>query len=144
MYAQEYKSYPPAWINSTCRWMDLLKPYITKSSGVYQCPEDPLHLAVTWDPTIILSYGINTFNFAGNATCFWYGVNPALVRRPAGTILFADCTPGDYWCGGGGAFSDPVVDVNYRHLGHNFGAVDCDGHAEPRNQTAQQDWDASQ
>jgi prepilin-type N-terminal cleavage/methylation domain-containing protein/prepilin-type processing-associated H-X9-DG protein len=144
LYAQEYKSYPPAWISSTSRWMDLIKPYIAKSSGVYLCPEDPVRKAVTWDPTITLSYGINTFNFNGNATCFWYGVNWGAVKRPSQTILFADCTPGKYYCGGGSTFKDPVVDVDYRHMGKNFGAVFCDGHAEPKTTTTRQDWDASQ
>lgn len=144
LYAQENKFYPPAWISSTCRWMDLIKPYIAKSSGVYLCPEDPVRQAVTWDSSITLSYGINTFNFSGNSTCFWYGVNPAAVKRPSQTILFADCTPGKYYCGGGATFSDPVKDVDFRHMGKNFGAVFCDGHAEPQTKTTQQDWDASQ
>jgi prepilin-type N-terminal cleavage/methylation domain-containing protein/prepilin-type processing-associated H-X9-DG protein len=144
LYAQENRSYPPAWISSTSRWMDLIKPYIPKSSGVYLCPEDPVRQAVTWDPTITLSYGINTFNFNGNATCFWYGVNPGAVKRPSQTIIFADCTPGKYYCGGGATFHDPVTDVDYRHMGKWFGAVFCDGHAEPRQKTDQSDWDASQ
>jgi prepilin-type N-terminal cleavage/methylation domain-containing protein/prepilin-type processing-associated H-X9-DG protein len=144
IYALEYKSYPPAWINGTCRWMDLIKPYIAKSSGVYQCPEDPVKQAVTWDSTIILSYGINTFNFNGNKSCFWYGVKALAVNRPSQTIIFADCTPGKYYCGGGNSFSNPVVDVDYRHVGKSFAAVFCDGHAEPKTTTTQQDWDASQ
>jgi prepilin-type N-terminal cleavage/methylation domain-containing protein len=145
MYAQENECYPRAWINSTCRWMDLIKPYIPKSSGVFQCPQDFQRIAVTWDPTIILSYGINSFNFAGqNATCFWYGVIPEVVRRPSETILFADCTPGKYYCGGGNTFKEPVVDVAYRHFGKSFCATFCDGHAESLKMTTQMSWDASQ
>jgi len=145
MYAQENKTYPPAWVNSTCRWMDLVKPYIPKSSGVYQCPNDPKRMAVAWDPTIILSYGINTFNFAGNnATCFWYGVNPIAVKRPCEIIIFADCTPGKYYCGGGSTFAEPVVDVDYRHWGKSFCAAFCDGHAETMTKTTQLTWDAAQ
>lgn len=144
MYAQENKSYPPAWVSSTCRWMDLIKPYIPKNSAVYQCPLDPKKIAVSWDPTITLSYGINTFNFTGNDHCFWYGVRLGAVRRPSETIIFADCTPGKYYCGGGTTFTDPVVDVDYRHRNKSFGAVFCDGHAESKTRTTQRDWDASQ
>lgn len=145
IYAQENRIYPPAWIDSTTRWMDLVKPYIPKSSGTYQCPSDLKKIAVSWDPAIILSYGINTFNFAGNnATCFWYGVRPNVVSRPCETIIFADCTPGKYYCGGGSTFTQPVVDVDYRHLNKNFSAAFCDGHAEVLTQTTQRYWDASQ
>jgi prepilin-type N-terminal cleavage/methylation domain-containing protein/prepilin-type processing-associated H-X9-DG protein len=143
MYGQENKCYPPAWINSTCRWMDLVKPYIGKGSNVYRCPQDTKQIACTWDPDIILSYGVNTYNFAGNTWCFWYGVVPAAVARPCDTIIFADCTPGKYYCAGGATFSDPVVDVDYRHNDKSFGAVFCDGHAEARKNTTRQDWDAS-
>lgn len=119
MYADETKSYPPAWIDSTTRWMDLLKPFVGKTSGVYLCPSDLKKIPVTWDTNIFLSYGINTFNFAGNAFCFWYGVKATNVRHPSGTIVFADCTPGKYYCGGGSSFTNPVVDVDYRHSTRN-------------------------
>ncbi len=144
MYANDFKSTPPAWINSTCRWMDLLKPYLPKSSGVYLCPSDRKRIALSWDPTITMSYGINTFNFAGQAYCFWYGVNFSEIRHPSATIFIADCTPGKYYCGGGGTFSDPVVDVDYRHNGRSFSALYCDGHVESKTRTAKNDWDASQ
>ncbi|MGC8991846.1 MAG: DUF1559 domain-containing protein, partial [Verrucomicrobiia bacterium] len=69
MYADENDSYPPAWTDSATRWMDLLKPFIDKSSGVYLCPSDPKRIAVVWDSEIFLSYGINTFRFADEASC---------------------------------------------------------------------------
>jgi prepilin-type N-terminal cleavage/methylation domain-containing protein len=142
-YVQDNESYPPAWINSTCRWMDLIKPYLAKGSAVYRCPQDPKGIAVTWDPTIILSYGINTFEFADNAHCFWYGIQGEAVCRPCATIIFADCTPGNYYCGWC-PFTNPVAGVNYRHPGPSFGAAFCDAHAESKTTTTQLDWDASQ
>jgi prepilin-type N-terminal cleavage/methylation domain-containing protein/prepilin-type processing-associated H-X9-DG protein len=143
-YVNENNYFPPAWINSTCRWMDLIKPYADKKSGLYRCPSDAKQQAVTWDPDIILSYGINTFNFKDNAHCFWYGVKADAARRPGETIIFADCTPGKYYCGGGGVFKDPVTDVDYRHLGGSFSAAFCDGHADVKSTTTKLDWDASQ
>jgi len=144
MYADENESYPPAWISSTTRWMDLLKPMLPKQSGVYLCPADTQRLAVAWDTNIFLSYGINTFRFDDQAHCFWYGVKANAVPRPSGTIIFADCTPGKYYCGGGSAFKEPVVDVDYRHPKRGFVAVFCDGHVEIKTKTQQSDWDASQ
>jgi len=143
-YVNETNYFPPAWVNSTCRWMDLIKPYADKKSGLYRCPSDLKQLAVTWDPEIILSYGINTFRFSDTAHCFWYGVKSDAVARPADTIIFADCTPGKYYCGGGGTFSEPVKDVDYRHTQESFLAGYCDGHAENRSSTTILDWDASQ
>lgn len=134
-------STPLVWQSSSCRWMDSIKPYITKDSPVFWCPSDSQKIPCIWDPQIFLSYGVNSFNFGTN--CFWYGVRLANVPRPAGTILIADCTPGKYYCGGGSKFTDPVVDVNYRHRGKSFCAVFCDGHAEQLTKTVQQDWDAS-
>ncbi|MCP5516284.1 MAG: type II secretion system protein [Verrucomicrobiales bacterium] len=144
MYADDTGSYPPAWIDSTTRWMDLLKPLIPKSSGVYLCPSDQEKIAVTWDPDIFLSYGINTFRFADQESCFWYGVKTSRIRRPSGIIVFADCTPGKYYCGGGSTFKEPVVDVDCRHVRDSFVAVFCDGHLESKKKTEQEDWDASQ
>ncbi|MCP5524420.1 MAG: type II secretion system protein [Verrucomicrobiales bacterium] len=144
MCTDETGSYPPAWIDSTTRWMDLLKPFIPKSSGVYLCPSDREKVAVTWDPDIFLSYGINTFRFADQGSCFWYGVKASRIRRPSGVIVFADCTPGKYYCGGGSTFKEPVVDVDYRHARESFVAVFCDGHVESKTKTEQEDWDASQ
>ncbi|MCD6365055.1 MAG: type II secretion system protein [Planctomycetes bacterium] len=143
IYVSKYEQYPPAWQGSECRWMDLLKPFVSKKSGIYRCPSDRKQIAVTWDPEIVLSYGINTFRFADREHCFWYGVRAEDIHRPAGTIIFADCTPGKYYCGGGGAFSEPVVDVDYRHLHGCFCASFCDGHAEAQTSTRQEDWDAS-
>lgn len=144
MYANDYGKTPPAWVNSTSRWMDLAKPYVPKNSGVYLCPSDPKRIPLPWDPTITMGYGINTFNFTGNQWCFWYGVRPEDVRRPSATILVADCTPGKYYCGGGGTFSEPVVDVDYRHNNKSFNALFCDGHVENKTKTTRSDWDASQ
>jgi len=144
MYADDYGKTPPAYVNSTSRWMDLLKPYVPKNSDAYRCASDKQRIALPWDPTVTMSYGINSFNFAGNQWCFWYGVSPQAVVRPSGTILIADCTPGKYYCGGGGTFSEPVVDVDYRHNNKSFNALFCDGHVENKTTTQRSDWDASQ
>ena len=58
-------------------------------------------------------------------------------------ILFADCTPGKYYCGGGSTFSTPVPNVDYRHSG-SFNVVYCDGHVETKTDTTQREWDAAQ
>ncbi len=144
IYVSTNGTYPPAWVSDTCRWMDLIKPDIDKSSTVYRCPSDTQQIPSPYDPTITLSYGINCFLFKDQAHCFWYTVDCANVARTSAVILYADCTPGNYWCGGGGAFSDPVVGVDYRHASGTFNAVFCDGHAEPKTSTTQADWDASQ
>ncbi|MCD4830561.1 MAG: type II secretion system GspH family protein [Anaerohalosphaeraceae bacterium] len=143
LYVNEYKYYPRAWQDTERRWMDLVKPYISKKSGVYSCSSDRLQKAVDWDAEIILSYGINCFNFAGEQYCFWYGVRADDVSRPAKTIIFADCTPGKYYCGGG-SWKQPVKNVDYRHINNSFCAVFCDGHVEALTDTTKQLWDASQ
>ncbi|MGO9115096.1 MAG: type II secretion system protein [Thermoguttaceae bacterium] len=144
VYTNTTDAYPPAWVSGTCRWMDLLKLYVIKSDTVYRCPSDPKQIPCTYDSTITLSYGINCFLFTDQAHCFWYTVDCKNVTHTSAVILYADCTPGDYWCGGGGTFSDPVPGVDYRHLGGTFNAVYCDGHAETLTNTTQTDWDASQ
>lgn len=143
MYCDETGFYPPAWVDSTTRWMDLLKPYISKKSDVYLCPADTRRIPVVWDAEIYLSYGINTFRFGDASRCFWYGVRANAVPRPSGTIIFADCTPGKYYCGGGSTFKEPVVDVDYRHPKKSFVAVFCDSHIETKTKTQQSEWDAS-
>ena len=143
MYVGKNDSFPPAWQGDTCRWMDLVKPYADKTSSVYRCPADTQQITCTWDSEIVLSYGINTFRFTDNAHCFWYAVGAYAVQRPMETILFADCTPGYYYCGGGKAFREPVTYVDYRHR-DGFNAVYCDGHAKWRKATTKRDWDASQ
>jgi len=142
LYVDETKSHPPAWVDSTTRWMDLIKGQLAKNSGVYLCPSDTRRISVTWDTNIFLSYGINSFNLSGREFCFWYGVKASNVRRPSGTILYADCTPGKYYCGGGAFFTNPVVDVDYRHPGKSFVAAFCDGHVEVKTVCAAEDWDA--
>jgi prepilin-type N-terminal cleavage/methylation domain-containing protein/prepilin-type processing-associated H-X9-DG protein len=149
MYVNSRRDQYPAGYDTTTgttrRWMDFLKPYLEKKCEVYRCPSDPKKIPCTWDTEIVLSYGINTFNFHDKAHCFWYPfVKSYDVHRPSQVILFADCTPGKYYCGGGSTFKTPVPDVDYRHLGQMFNAVYCDGHAESRTDTAQTDWDAAQ
>jgi prepilin-type N-terminal cleavage/methylation domain-containing protein/prepilin-type processing-associated H-X9-DG protein len=143
VYADENEAYPPAWVDATTRWMDLLKPFLDKKSGTYLCPADVQQVPVAWDPEIHLSYGINTFRFADKDHCFWYGVRAHAVARPSDTVIFADCTPGKYYCGGGSTFKEPVPDVDYRHPKKSFTAVFCDGHAATKTKTQQSDWDAS-
>lgn len=143
LYADETKSYPPAWVDSTSRWMDLLKAQLPKASGVYLCPSDPKRIAVTWDTNIFLSYGVNTFRFGGQDACFWYPVKATRVSQPSTTIIYADCTPGKYYCGGGSSFTNPVVDVDYRHPKRSFVAAYCDGHVEPKILSTKEEWDAS-
>jgi prepilin-type processing-associated H-X9-DG protein len=143
IYINQRDSYPCAWVNEERRWMDILKPCIQKTSKVYQCPSDREKIPVTWDPEITLSYGINCFRFKDDAHCFWYEVRSYDVLHPEQVILFADCTPGKYYCGGGNRFKEPVPDVDYRHSGGTFNAVYCDGHAESRTETTRDDWDAS-
>jgi len=143
IYVDENGSYPPAWVDSTKRWMDLIKPYVSKKSNVYICPSDKKKLSVVWDPEIFLSYGYNVFRFSDQEKCFWYGVKAQTVLRPSGVIIFSDCTPGKYYCGGGSVFKEPVTDVDYRHLKKSFVAAFCDGHTEAKTKTQQIEWDVS-
>ena len=103
----DYNTYPQAYVNSTRRWMDQLKPYMEKDTFAYRCPSDTKQIPCTWDKTIILSYGINVFNFHDDAHCFWYPVRHVNVPAPSHVILFADCTPGKYYCGGGALLAAP-------------------------------------
>lgn len=143
-YLRDNSAYPPTYVDTTCRWMDLIKRYVPKDCGVYRCPADSSAVPCTWDPQIVLSYGMNTFNFTDNAHCFWYGVADSGVTRPRQTILVADCTPGLYYTGGGRKFKDPVPNVDYRHPGKTFNALYCDGRAVHRSKTEQRDWDTAQ
>ena len=142
-YVNVSNNYPQAWVSSTCRWMDQLKPLLENNKSAYSCPSDRKQIPCTWDSTIILSYGINVFNFVDQSHCFWYPVYSANVPSTSHVMLFADSTPGLYYCGGGSKFSTPVPHVDYRHNG-NFNVVFCDGHVETRINTTQKDWDASQ
>lgn len=142
LYLDDHRTYPPAYLDSTCRWMDLLKPYLDKKTSVYQCPADDRRIPVQWDAEIVLSYGLNVFRFGNEGHCFWYLVRSDAVPRPADTILVADGTPGKYYTGGGATFREPVPDVAYRHAGA-FNALLCDGHVESFKQSTREDWDAS-
>ena len=143
LYVNDNGAYPSAWRSSTSRWMDLIKPYLEKKSYVYRCPSDLVQTTLPWDPDITMSYGMNCFNFGGNDRCFWYGVKDGTVSSPSGTILFADCDPGLYYCGGGGTFKEPVNHVAYRHAGGTFCAAFCDGHVDAIKTTTKANWDAS-
>ncbi len=153
IYVTTYDAYPPAYMNnpppqvssaSTAYWTDYLKQYLGTNTSVFQCPADPNKKPSPWDPSVTLSYGMNSFNFVDNTHCFWYGVKRFDVAYPERVILFADSTGGDFWVGGGGVLRNPVPCVDYRHLGSVFNAVYCDGHAEGRTTTTQQDWNAAQ
>jgi type II secretory pathway pseudopilin PulG len=151
-YANQHNSYPAGWVDANTRWMDLIEDHIEKESNVYRCPTDLQQLAVTGDPDgMILSYGINRFSFGAAASSFWNGVKIHHVNRPSQTILFADCTPGLFYCGDpAGVFPDPVpddyqvLDVDYRHVNDSFCVAFADGHAEVLTATTQEQWDASQ
>lgn len=141
--------FPPAYDATTSvpsRWMDFLKPYISKGCSVYRCPSDPVQKPYAYDPEITLSYGINLWRIRGHtddAHYFWYPVRREDIRRTSGIILCADCTPGKMQCGNDvAAFASPVPYVDHRHGGGTFNAVYCDGHAETRLVTTQADWDA--
>jgi prepilin-type processing-associated H-X9-DG protein len=142
LYVDETRCYPPAWIDSSTRWMDLLKPQLVTSSGVYLCPADRKRIAVQWDTNIFLSYGINAFNLSGKDYSFWYGVKASQLRAPGRTIVFADCTPGKYYCGGGSSFTNPIVDVDYRHPNRTFVSAYGDGHVEVKTLCTREEWDA--
>jgi prepilin-type N-terminal cleavage/methylation domain-containing protein/prepilin-type processing-associated H-X9-DG protein len=145
LYASDSRGfYPPAWSGASVRWMDQLKPYLSKGSDVYRCPSDDQGVPLPWDPQITMSYGMNCFNFKDNRHCFWYGTAVIAVKRPGQTVLLADCTPGTYYVGGGKQFAEPVKGVDYRHTGGSFNVLFCDGSAGNLTEATQEDWDASQ
>jgi prepilin-type N-terminal cleavage/methylation domain-containing protein len=148
LYSGEYGNLtPPAYVNATQRWMDLLKPYLAKTEKTYLCPMDFVQKPCPWDPTIKLNYGINSFNYVGGKTNLsgWYGFNLAQVSRPDGVVLIADCASGNYYCGSGkpNPFPEIIPGVDYRHRKTRFGAVFIDGHVEQMSKTRREDWDAS-
>ncbi len=148
VYVGEHDQYPAAWLQApdgtTRRWMDDLKPYLAKKLSVYTCPTDPQKIPCDYDPDIILSYGINVSRFVDDAHDFWYPVLSYNVQHPEQVILFADCTPGEYFVFVYPPFQEPVNLVDYRHPSGTFNAVYCDAHAETKSDTTQADWDASQ
>ncbi len=152
-YANQHNSYPAGWVDANTRWMDLIENRIDKGSKVYRCPADTQQAQVTDDPDgMILSYGINRFEFAVAAPrdaaeyTFFNGVKKYRVKRPSEVILFADCTPGLFYCGDpvpAAVFSDPVDDVDYRHLNDGFCAAFCDGSAGKLTTTIKEQWSAA-
>jgi len=148
-YVVAHDKYPAAWFEDSSgnvhRWMDYLQPYMVKATEFYHCPSDPNAVPLSYDKTIVLSYGINISRFLDDAHDFWYPVMSYNVEHPGQVILLADCAAGVYYCGiDPPPFQDPVPSVAYRHVGGGFNAVYCDGHAESRTDTTQIDWDASQ
>ena len=105
LHVSVFEKYPPAYDTSTgntLRWMDFLKPYISKGCSVYRCPTDPEQKPYPYDPEITLSYGINLWRISGytnNAHYFWYSVRRDDLHRTSGIILVGDCTPGKMQCG---------------------------------------------
>jgi prepilin-type N-terminal cleavage/methylation domain-containing protein/prepilin-type processing-associated H-X9-DG protein len=153
LHVSTFGEYPPAYrkdpvTGTVLRWMDFLKPYISKGSSVYRCPDDLEQKPYCSDPEIILSYGINLWRIKGytdNSHYFWYAVRRDAVLSTSRIILFGDCTPGKMQCGNDmTSFGNPVPYVDYRHAGKSFNAVYCDGHVETRTDTVQADWDAMQ
>jgi prepilin-type N-terminal cleavage/methylation domain-containing protein/prepilin-type processing-associated H-X9-DG protein len=149
LHVTVYKAYPAAYDSSTgatLRWMDFLKPYISKGCRVYRCPTDNVQQPYSYDPEITLSYGINLWRIPGytdNSHYFWYPVKRDDIHRTSVLILFGDCTPGKMQCGNDvAAFANPIKYVDYRHAGQHFNAVFCDGHAESKTDTIQANWDA--
>lgn len=142
-YVEDWKYYPRAKESDTCRWMDLIKEAVPKSSDAFSCPSDKEQVKCTWDSTITMSYGINTFKFVDNAHDFWYWVKELDVKNPGKVILFVDCEPGYYYvCGTTGCY--PVTHADHRHPGMTFNAGFIDGHSAPYRHTTREDWDASQ
>ena len=149
MYADDNGIYPLAWINSQTRWMDLIKPYIGKPSTNqttrrlslsrrfeansrdlgYEHLSELRHERLSTSPAALLVFGMASIKAVS-----------AIRRAPS---FIADCTPGDYWCGSGSSFTNPVLYVDYRHPKNGFVAAYCDGHVEYKTITAKNEWDAS-
>jgi hypothetical protein len=68
----------------------------------------------------------------------------AALRLPAlsQAKIYADCTPGKHYCGGGSSFTNPVVDVDYRHSKKSFVAAYCDDHVEVKTCCTLDEWGA--
>jgi len=135
MYREDNRDwYPPVWAGRT-RWMDSLKDYVD-STEVFDCPSSA-HMLNPWDPGLVVSYGMNVYNFGGR--CLWYGIQSNEVQVPSRTILMADSTDGKYYVGSGVRFREPVQNVAYRHR-ERFVAGFFDGHAEHLKRTTKDLW----
>ena len=139
---QSHDTYPAAWISGTRRWMDLLKPYLDKSSNVYHVLPTPNPIPCTWDPTITLDYGINCFCFAGDGPMLL--VYRLELRRaaPEQRYFVRRLHAGAVLLRRRNVFTNPVYYVDYRHAGGTFNVAYCDGRVENRSDTAGWDSDA--
>lgn len=135
VYREDYRDwYPPIWSGRT-RWMDAFKEYV-EDTEVFDCPSST-HVPNPWDPDLILSYGMNCYNFGGR--CLWYGIQATEVDVPSRTIFLADSASGKYYVGSGVRWRDPVQHVAYRHNGR-FVAGFFDAHAEHLKRTSRDLW----
>lgn len=107
-YTVDHDKYPAAYATNSSgqvtRWTDMVKPYLFNNSvhaNVLRCPADSNTTPLSYDSTVILSYGINISRFGDYAHDFWYAVDPTTnlpcvkayaVHHPTQVILFADCT----------------------------------------------------
>ena len=158
MYVGKWGYFPPIYSGSTWRWYDAIQIYIPvpkdSSQPTFQtwvCPEVPTSVLSKYETNMVVTYGMNTYNFLDNKHCFWYGVLERNVKDPGKVILVGDATVGLYYIGSGSTFTDPVPNVDYRHPGagdaanrKGFAALFCDGHAASKTVTRQEDWDAAQ
>ncbi len=151
LHVSYYGYYPQAYDSSSgtaLRWMDLLKPYISKGCSVWRCPSDPVQKTYPYDPEITLSYGLNLWRIPGytdKAHYFWYRVRRETIRSTSSLILVGDCAPGRMQIANDvKVFANPIQYVDYRHSGGCFNAVYCDGHVEAKVDTVRSEWDAMQ
>ena len=135
LYREDHRNwYPPVWTGRS-RWMDALKGY-TSSDEDFDCPSSA-HVRSPWDPDLVVSYGMNVYNFGGR--CLWYGIQADMVAAPSRTVLLADSQDGKYYVGSGVRFRDPVQNVAYRHH-RRFVAGFFDAHVEHLKRTTKDIW----